>query len=58
MDATFKAPKRGAVVVDHEGKRHNVGRGGILSVINERYEIIAWVRTQYISIVFSLISKI
>ncbi|KAJ3476001.1 hypothetical protein NLI96_g11459 [Meripilus lineatus] len=41
-DATFKAPKRGAVVVNREGKRYNVGRGGILSIINERSEIIAW----------------
>ncbi|KAJ3477525.1 hypothetical protein NLI96_g10403 [Meripilus lineatus] len=42
MDACFKAPKRGAVVVDSKGARHRVGKGGILSVINERSEIVAW----------------
>lgn len=42
LDMTFKGTRK-AVVVDSTGKRHRVGDGGILAVINENSEVIAWV---------------
>lgn len=43
MDATFGAANKGTVC-DSKGKRHVVGKGGVLNLINENSEIIAWVR--------------
>lgn len=44
MDATFKVAKKAAVV--NPEKAHEIlMKGGIMSMINEFNEIIAWVRT-------------
>lgn len=42
LDATFKVSRK-ANVVDMNNKRHNVGGGGITTIINERSEVISWV---------------
>jgi hypothetical protein len=42
LDNTFKVAKK-ATVVDHQKARTQVMKGGILSVINEKNEILAWV---------------
>lgn len=44
LDNTFKVAAK-ASVIDENGKRLNLLKGGVLSVINESNEIIAWVST-------------
>jgi len=44
LDATFKFANR-ATVVDKDGKRHKLVKGGILSMINEHNLTVGWVRT-------------
>lgn len=44
MNTTFKLATK-ATVVDKQRKRHKVGKGGMLNVINELSEIVAWVST-------------
>ena len=43
LDNTFKSAGK-AVVVDKDRNRVKLLKGGILSVINEKSEILAWVR--------------
>jgi hypothetical protein len=43
LDNTFKSAGK-AVVVDKDKNRIKLLRGGILNVINERSEIMSWVR--------------
>lgn len=44
LDHSHKASKK-ATVVDTEGKRLKAFKGGLLNIINERNEIVYWVRT-------------
>lgn len=44
LDNTFKVMKK-ATVVEKDKTHTKIMKGGVLSVINERNEIIAWVRT-------------
>ncbi|KAJ3474041.1 hypothetical protein NLI96_g12682 [Meripilus lineatus] len=41
MDATFKVSKK-ATVVDAQKKRIAIGKGGVLSVLNEDSEVVSW----------------
>lgn len=43
LDNTFKSAGK-AVVVDKDKNRVKLLKGGVLSVINEKSEILAWVR--------------
>lgn len=47
LNATFKAVEK-AIVVDKEGKHHKIARGGMLNVINEDSQVVAWVSYTYI----------
>lgn len=49
MDNMFKLAAK-ATVVDGNGTHSKLMGGGILSVINESSEIIAWVRTLHFSV--------
>jgi hypothetical protein len=42
LDNTFRVAKK-ATVVDNQKMHTNVMKGGVLSVINEKAEIVAWV---------------
>ena len=44
MDATFKVANK-AVVIDKDKKWHKIGKGGVLSIINEFLEILIWIST-------------
>lgn len=44
LDNTFKAAKK-AVVLEKTKERTKLLKGGILSILNEKNEIIGWVRT-------------
>jgi hypothetical protein len=44
LDNTFRSAKK-ATVAENKKTRVNLMKGGLLSVINERNEILAWVRT-------------
>lgn len=46
LDNTFKAAKK-AVVLEKTKARTKLLKGGILSVLNEKNEIIGWVRTPF-----------
>lgn len=46
LDNTFKAAKK-AVVLEKTKERTKLLKGGILSVLNEKNEIIGWVRTLF-----------
>jgi hypothetical protein len=46
LDNTFKAAKK-AVVLEKTKARTKLLKGGILSVLNEKNEIIGWVRTLF-----------
>lgn len=50
LDNTFKSAGK-AVIVDTDRNRVKLLKGGVLSVINEKSEIIAWVRCQNIFLV-------
>lgn len=47
LDATFKFARK-ASIVTHVGNREKVMRGGLLTVINEYSEELAWVRPLFI----------
>lgn len=44
LDNTFKAAKK-AVVLEKTKERTKLLKGGVLSILNEKNEIIGWVRT-------------
>lgn len=45
LDNTFKAASKGTVATSRNVAHTKLWRGGILSIINEKNEIIAWVST-------------
>lgn len=47
MDTTFKVAAK-TLVVDQAGKRHRIGKGGVLSILNENSEVIGWVSSSQI----------
>ena len=53
LDNTFKSAGK-AVVIDKNWTRRKLMKGGILSVINELNEIVAWVTTSYHLIILIL----
>jgi hypothetical protein len=44
MDNTFRSAKK-ATVVDKENQHAKPLKGGVLSILNEKSEIVGWVRT-------------